>query len=34
MDFPGVLLGSRALRWRVPEMTLGTVKPGDDLLGF
>jgi hypothetical protein len=31
--FPGNLLGSWALRWRVPEMVFGAAVSGDALLG-
>jgi hypothetical protein len=31
--FLGVLLGSRALMWRVPGTVLGSIMPGDALLG-
>jgi hypothetical protein len=30
--FQGVLLGSRVMRWKVPEMVLGAVMPSDSLL--
>jgi hypothetical protein len=33
MGFPGVLLSSRALRWRVAGMILGAVVPGKALPG-
>jgi hypothetical protein len=32
--FPGVLIGSRALRWRVPRMVLGAAMCSDAVLGF
>jgi hypothetical protein len=31
--FLGILLGSQALRWRVPGRVLGAVVPSDALLG-
>jgi hypothetical protein len=33
MGFPGVLLGSRPLRWRVPGSILGATVLGDALIG-
>jgi hypothetical protein len=32
--FLSVLLGSRVLRWRVPEMVLGDAVLGNALLGY
>jgi hypothetical protein len=31
--FPGILLGSPALRWRVSGSVLSAAEPGDALLG-
>jgi hypothetical protein len=33
MGFPGILLGSQTLRWRVLGTILGAIVPGDVLLG-
>jgi hypothetical protein len=33
-SFPGILLSSQALRWRVPGMVLSIIVPGGALLGY